>query len=216
DSRSTFDLIICFDTIEQLANPSQFLQECQRLLTPGGRFVGSIITEAADAATANEHHLHIFTRPVFEQLCRKYFEIELVRGQTAATIAPAAAIWKADDSERTADSWIVVGLTDPFLSRNLEFRHGLMPPGAHAGSDPLIYNPLLATKTVSAAWLLGWIALQGGDLERARAWWTNGIAGAERALQRPWEELMVSWSSPLIFGLRDATVIIDMASQCAV
>jgi hypothetical protein len=84
-----------------------------------------------------------------------------------------------------------------------------------ATSDPLIYNPLLATKTVSAAWLLGWIALQLGDLERARAWWTNGIAGAERALQRPWEELMVSWSSPVMFGLRDAAQIVDLASQCA-
>jgi 2-polyprenyl-3-methyl-5-hydroxy-6-metoxy-1,4-benzoquinol methylase len=337
DSRSTFDLILCFDTIEHLANPAQFLAECQRLLTPGGRFVGSIATATTDAAAVNEHHLHIFTRPVFEQLCKKYFEIEQVCGQTAVSISPSRAIWKSNDSERAADWWVVVGMTDPFLSKNLEFRHGLLPTGAPqnsnlvaferdydrpwllrtlislgfrtdaasvlermarrsilastptsadrgaalcvrayltmdraggidgalmdqiekfctepassptasrwqvslryaqalalldagehaqavqaleqcAQSDPLIYNPLLATKTVSAAWLLGWIALQRGDRDRAKSWWTQGISGAERALQRPWEELLVSWTSPVVFGLRDAALVVDLASQCA-
>lgn len=336
DARSTFDVIVCFDTIELLANPAPFLAECQRLLTPGGRFVGSIATGASGVAS-DDHQLHTFTLPAFEQLCRKYFEIELVRGQTAASLAPSTTIWKNDGRDRRADNWIVVGLTDPFLSRHLEFRHGLMPPGIDAPgnllayerdydrpwllramismgfktdgastlermatrsaqasqpgsadkgaalcaraylhmdrcggidadliaqiedycreaasspsafrwqvslrfaqalafldagdqprairaleqcatSDPLVYNPLLATKTVSAAWLLGWIALQMGDLDRARSWWTSGVAAAERALQRPWEELMVSWSSPVLFGLRDAALIVDLASQCA-
>lgn len=337
DSRSTFDLILCFDTIEHLANPAQFLAECQRLLTPGGRFVGSIATANTEDAAVNEHHLHIFTRPVFETLCKKYFEIEQVCGQTAVSISPSRAVWKSADAERAADWWLVVGMTDPFLSKNLEFRHGLLPTGAPqtsnlvaferdydrpwllrtlislgfrtdaasvlermarrsilasspasadrgaalcvrayltmdraggidsalmeqiekfctepassptayrwqvslryaqalalldagehalaiqaleqcATSDPLIYNPLLATKTVSAAWLLGWMALQRGDRDRAKSWWTQGISGAERVLQRPWEELLVSWSSPVVFGLRDAALVVDLASQCA-
>ncbi len=337
DSRSTFDLIVCFDTIEQLANPAQFLAECQRLLTPGGRFIGSIATIPAADPSPNDHQLHIFTRPVFEQLCRKFFEIEQVSGQSAAIADPARAFFKATDEQRGADWWLVVGMTDPFLSKNLEFRHGLLPPGVTdsgnllaferdydrpwllrtlialgfrtdaagvlerlakrsilasapssadrgaalcaraylhldraggldaalmaqidtfcsepqasksafrwqvqlryaqalacldagdhvaatraleqcASSDPLLYNPLLATKTVSAAWLLGWMALQSGDLESARNWWTHGIAGAERALQRPWEELLVSWSTPVMFGLRAAAEIVDIASQCA-
>lgn len=337
DSRSTFDLILCFDTIEHLANPAQFLAECQRLLTPGGRFVGSVLGATTDAATANEHHLHIFTRPVFEQLCKKYFEIEQVCGQTTASIEPSRAVWKATDVERASDWWIVVGMTDPFLSKNLEFRHGLLPPGTPetgnlvaferdydrpwllrtlislgfrtdaaavlermakrsilasapasadrgaalcaraylhmdraggldsglmeqiekfctepastpgayrwqvslryaqalafldagehqlataaleqcAKSDPLTYNPILATKSVSAAWLLGWMALQAGDRDKAKSWWTSGIATAERALHRPWEEFMVSQSSPIIFGLREAAQVVDLASQCA-
>ncbi len=337
DSRSTFDLILCFDTIEHLANPAQFLAECQRLLTPGGRFVGSIETATTDVAAVNEHHLHIFTRPVFETLCKKYFEIEQVCGQTAASISPGRSIWKSADAERAADWWLIVGMTDPFLSKNLEFRHGLLPPGSPqtsnlvaferdydrpwllrtlislgfrtdaaavlerlarrsilasaassadrgaalcvrayltmdraggidsalmdqierfctepassptayrwqvslryaqalalldagehalavqaleqcATSDPLLYSPLLATKTVSAAWLLGWIALQRGDRDRAKSWWTQGISGAERVLQRPWEELLVSWNSPVVFGLRDAALVVDLASQCA-
>jgi SAM-dependent methyltransferase len=335
DSRSTFDLIVCFDTIEHLENPAQFLAECQRLLTPGGRFIGSIAAHTTDEA--HDGHLHIFTRPVFEQLCKRFFEIEQVNGQTAISIAPARAMWKAVDEERSADWWVIAGMTDPFLSKNLEFRHGLLPPGATdtsnllaferdydrpwllrtlvslgfrtdaqavleriakrsilasgatsadrgaalcvrayvhmdraagldpqlmeqiekfctepaaspsayrwqvqlrfaqalalldagerelaikaleqcATSDPLLYNPLLASKTVSAAWLLGWIAVQAGDVERARQWWTRGISGAERAVQRPWEELLVSWSAPVIFGLRDAARIVDLASQCA-
>lgn len=86
---------------------------------------------------------------------------------------------------------------------------------AAATADPLTFSPLLATKTVSAAFLLGWVALQQQAVERARRHWTHGVSVAERALHRPWDEFLLDRTSPALFGLREATVIVDLASQCA-
>jgi len=341
-SRASFDVIISFETLEHLPAPAKFIAECQRLLTPGGRLICSVPNESLDeqySGTAPQH-LHIFTRTLLEQLCGKFLSIEQVCGQSAGGRAGAPirrGIWPACDETRTAESWLLVGMTDPFATRHLEFRHGLLsdhvtdstnllaferdyerpwlirgmvaiglrtespallerlsqrtlvattstsadrgaalciraylhlerPQGVEsdllqqiddycatapinphayrwavslryveglarldrgerdlavraleqcANSDPLPYNPLLATKTVAASWLLGWMALQAGDLNRARSWWTAGIAGAEAAVKRPWDELMVTWSSPVLFGLREAARIMDLASQCA-
>ncbi|HQZ37887.1 MAG TPA: class I SAM-dependent methyltransferase [Vicinamibacterales bacterium] len=81
--------------------------------------------------------------------------------------------------------------------------------------DPLVFSPLLATKTVSACWLLGWMAAQARDLSGAARWWRAGVHHAERALHRPWSELMADRDRPVLFGLREATLVVDLASQCA-
>jgi hypothetical protein len=79
----------------------------------------------------------------------------------------------------------------------------------------LAFSPLLATKTVAACLMRGWIALQAREPEAAREWWTAGIEKAEAALHRPWSELMLSRTSPAMFGLREAATVVDVASQCA-
>jgi len=340
-SRASFDVIVSFETLEHMTAPAKFLAECQRLLTPGGRLVCSVPNECVEdgCADSRPQHLHIFTRALLEQLCGKFMSIEQVCRQTAGgrPSAPSRRIQVATGEDQPAESWLLVGMTDPFASRTIEFRHGLLSsyvtdptnllaferdyerpwllrgmvaiglrtespallerlaqrtivassaqsadrgaalcvkaylhlgrakgvesdllqqiqdycatpaasPHAHrwhvslryveglarldrgerdlairaleqcAGCDPLEYNPLLATKTVAAYWLLGWMALQSGDLNRARAQWTAGITAAERAMHRPWEEMLVTWSSPVLFGLREAAQVVDLASQCA-
>ncbi|HXT71023.1 MAG TPA: methyltransferase domain-containing protein [Vicinamibacterales bacterium] len=82
-------------------------------------------------------------------------------------------------------------------------------------ADALEFSPLLATKTVGACALLGWIAAQAKDESLAREWWTRGIDAAERALHRPWDEILLSRRSPAVFGLREAALVVDLASQCA-
>ncbi|MDH4066674.1 MAG: class I SAM-dependent methyltransferase, partial [Acidobacteriota bacterium] len=52
-------------------------------------------------------------------------------------------------------------------------------------ADPLVFSPLLATKTVSACWLLGWMAVQARDVSGAARRWRAGVHHAERALHRP-------------------------------
>jgi 2-polyprenyl-3-methyl-5-hydroxy-6-metoxy-1,4-benzoquinol methylase len=341
-SRASFDVIVSFETLEHLTAPAKFLAECQRLLTPGGRLICSVPNECVedDCADSRPQHLHIFTKALLEQLCGKFLSIEQVCGQTSGGRAAGPrvrSIFTAQGDTKSAESWLLVGMTDPFAARSVEFRHGLLSsyvtdptnllaferdyerpwllrgmvtiglrtespallerlaqrsliattpqsadrgaalcvraylnlerphgveadllqqiqdycatpainPHAHrwhvslryveglarldrgerdlaikafeqcAACDPLEYNPLLATKTVAACWLLGWMALQSGDLNRARAWWTAGITAGERALHRPWEEMLVTWSSPVLFGLREAAHIVDLASQCA-
>jgi 2-polyprenyl-3-methyl-5-hydroxy-6-metoxy-1,4-benzoquinol methylase len=84
-----------------------------------------------------------------------------------------------------------------------------------ASADALRFGPHLATKTVGAAFLRGWIALQAGTTSVARHWWKVGIDQAERALHRPWSELLISREAPALFGLREAAAVVDLASQCA-
>jgi len=84
-----------------------------------------------------------------------------------------------------------------------------------AQSDALTFSPLLATKTVGAALLLGWFAAQARDVESARRWWSAGIDHAEHALQRPWNEILLNRESPALFGLREATQVVELASRCA-
>ena len=86
---------------------------------------------------------------------------------------------------------------------------------ACASADAMAFSPHLATKTVGAAFLRGWLAAQCGDVDGARRWWTTGISQAEQALGQPWDDLLVSRRSPALFGLREATLIVDLASRCA-
>jgi len=36
------DVVVSFETLEQLADPQAFVREAARVLTPGGRFIGSV------------------------------------------------------------------------------------------------------------------------------------------------------------------------------
>jgi 2-polyprenyl-3-methyl-5-hydroxy-6-metoxy-1,4-benzoquinol methylase len=81
--------------------------------------------------------------------------------------------------------------------------------------DAIAFSPLLATKTVGAAFLLGWLAAQTRDKAEARRWWSLGIREAERALGLPWDALLISRHEPALFGLREATQIVEAASRCA-
>lgn len=86
---------------------------------------------------------------------------------------------------------------------------------ACALADPLTFSGLLATKSVGACWLLGWLAAQERDTSTAAVWWRAGVDHAERVIRKPWPELMVDRDRPVLFGLREAAAIVDLASQCA-
>ena len=38
-ARSTMDLVVSFETVEHVSNPGHFLQECSRVLAPGGKLI---------------------------------------------------------------------------------------------------------------------------------------------------------------------------------
>lgn len=96
-----------------------------------------------------------------------------------------------------------------------EWRPALEALEACASADALAFSPLIATKTVGAALLRGWLAVQLDDLEAARRWWTLGVRHAECALAGPWDALLVSREAPALFGMREATLIADLAGRCA-
>ncbi|MEO8481954.1 MAG: methyltransferase domain-containing protein [Acidobacteriota bacterium] len=341
--QGSVDAVVSFETLEHVADPDGFLAACRHVLTPAGRFIGSVPNAWLDAhgRDPNPHHVTVFDRHALEAMCRKYFFIEHTFGQTAGggMKLPDAGrtLWPAEPDDRTeAEWWLIVGMSGlfhadgpvrhalldgpadaptnllafdrdydvPWLVRAMVViglrteSHALLadlardtlthgradsadagaalcvqayrylergdpPPSdllariadyvarpasvpharrwqislryaaallalqrgdldaatvsleACAEADPLVFSPHLGTKTVGAAFLRGWIALQARDVENARRWWTRGVDSAERVLHCPWQEFMLSRRSPALFGLREAAVIVDLASQCA-
>ncbi len=86
---------------------------------------------------------------------------------------------------------------------------------ACAAMDPSRFSPLLASKTVDAAFMAGTLACTDGDAESARRWWREGVAAAERALRGPWLNALGDPARPLPFGLPEVAGVADLASRCA-
>lgn len=84
-----------------------------------------------------------------------------------------------------------------------------------AAADPLVYSPLLATKTVDACRLAGILLFNTGNREDAKAFWTRGVSLAEEALKGDWREIHGDIEHPFTFGLREAAQLLDTASRCA-
>jgi ubiquinone/menaquinone biosynthesis C-methylase UbiE len=76
----SIDLVVSFETVEHLAKPELFVEECARVLTPEGRAV--ISTPNRDvyrqSAPGNPYHLNELTEAEFTRLLRTRFsKIEL-------------------------------------------------------------------------------------------------------------------------------------------
>ena len=92
----TFDAIVCFDTIERLEDPQNFLQELKRVLKPNGF---AIISAPVNTGQDRPSHKAEFPRPndlkmgEFIALLEKYFEHQVVLGQrtvVASAISPTS------------------------------------------------------------------------------------------------------------------------------
>jgi len=86
---------------------------------------------------------------------------------------------------------------------------------ACARLDPLEFSPLLATKSVEAAYLAGWLHALDGDREEARAWWSAGLEHARRACAGDWREVIGDPERPFTFALRELGQVLDQAARCA-
>jgi ubiquinone/menaquinone biosynthesis C-methylase UbiE len=77
------------------------------------------------------------------------------------------------------------------------------------------YSALLGTKTVDALLQAGMIAAADGDLATARADWQRALLECERLLRGDWTPFLGSRDSPLSFGLREATELLDLGASVA-
>jgi ubiquinone/menaquinone biosynthesis C-methylase UbiE len=84
-----------------------------------------------------------------------------------------------------------------------------------ARMDCLVFSPLLATKTVDAAFWAGWLGLLQQRPDEARNAWRYGLREAQRVLSGSWQEIVGNPDSPLLFGLREATLVLDAATCCS-
>lgn len=84
-----------------------------------------------------------------------------------------------------------------------------------AKMDPLVFSPLLATKTISARMYIGLLQTSLGNIENAREQFVSAISEAHRVIRDDWTSIVGDLSSPLLFGLSEAAEVLDIASQCA-
>jgi hypothetical protein len=83
-----------------------------------------------------------------------------------------------------------------------------------AAQDAMAYRPLIATKTVDAAFHAGWLAHRRGDVETARRLWQRGLDAARRAVGEGWEACIGPRDEAFPYGLREATFIVAAADRC--
>jgi SAM-dependent methyltransferase len=83
-----------------------------------------------------------------------------------------------------------------------------------AALDALEYRPLIATKTVDAAFWAGWLAHRRGDLTVAHDRWQLGMEAARRAVGEGWNACVGPRDSPIPYGLREARQVLAAADRC--
>lgn len=82
------DVVVSFETIEHLTDPAKFLEECKRLLRPGGLFICSTPNrEVHRWHASNPFHVHEFFPHEFIQLVNQFFSSCRVYGQGEVVFA---------------------------------------------------------------------------------------------------------------------------------
>ena len=79
------DLVVSFETLEHLRDPSAFLAQAHRVLTPGGRLVASVPNHWTDESGAdpNQDHLHVYDWASLSGQIGERFLIEAAFAQIA-------------------------------------------------------------------------------------------------------------------------------------
>lgn len=81
-----------------------------------------------------------------------------------------------------------------------------------ADSDPQIYSPLLATKTIGAELLLGQLAFSCGERTRASAHWLKVIRDVRELVDSlDWAEVLGDGELPVTFGMPELAAAITLA-----
>jgi 2-polyprenyl-3-methyl-5-hydroxy-6-metoxy-1,4-benzoquinol methylase len=83
---ASFDVVVCFETLEHVESPLALLAEFHRLLTPGGRLVASVPNDWSDASgeDPNPHHLQVYDWARLRGEIAGQFIPELAAVQTAS------------------------------------------------------------------------------------------------------------------------------------
>jgi 2-polyprenyl-3-methyl-5-hydroxy-6-metoxy-1,4-benzoquinol methylase len=85
---ASFERVVCFETLEHVAEPRTLLSEVARVLTPGGRLLVSTPNRKVASPwwpltrrPANPHHCHEYRRQELEQELDEWFQLEELWGQ---------------------------------------------------------------------------------------------------------------------------------------
>jgi ubiquinone/menaquinone biosynthesis C-methylase UbiE len=87
---SSFDVVVCFETIQQVSDGERALGELRRVLRPGGVLL--ISSPSPDVYTGNEHHVHEYRPTELSAVIEERFDNVAAYRQhpwLASTIVPA-------------------------------------------------------------------------------------------------------------------------------
>ncbi|MFT4542512.1 MAG: ubiquinone/menaquinone biosynthesis C-methylase UbiE [Planctomycetota bacterium] len=84
-----------------------------------------------------------------------------------------------------------------------------------AADDPMVFSPLLGSKTIDALYRAGLISACDGDLNAAADNWLRAIKEAQRLICGDWTNVWGRPEVPLSFGLPEVRQLCDLATRCA-
>jgi SAM-dependent methyltransferase len=154
---ASVDVIVSFETIEHLSSPHRFLEECHRVLAPGGQIVISTPNQPVyDARTpANPFHHHEMTLEEFRSSLAKHFTDIRLSGQCL----PPPALLTLRGLRRLRTWWyhlvaphMLVPLADE--ARSQVQHHILRPTRWQDSFDPYAIRELPQSKLERATYLI--------------------------------------------------------------
>lgn len=133
----TFDLVVSFETIEHLAQPLRFLDECRRVLCQGGTLVLSTPNKACyrQITPNNPYHAHELEAAEFDHECRARFPTTVMYSQR-----PHHCPWWSLRGPASV-FWPVLRLPGAARARNL-LRRYLYPHLSAPGLDAARLDPV--------------------------------------------------------------------------
>lgn len=94
----TFDAVVSFETVEHVADPERFVEECRRVLRPGGVLLMSTpnreLWSPRTSKPVAAHHVREFSRKEFLALLGGFGDVELFGQLPMGRGAAAAFAWK--------------------------------------------------------------------------------------------------------------------------
>lgn len=133
---NSVDLVVSFETLEHVEDPEGLLAEFDRVLAPGGRFIGSVPNDWSDESgeDPNPFHLHVYTLEKFRQQLRARFAVEKFYSQTADRVKKLSAkcewvrrprslveLGNADAEPIEAEWWLCVAMKSPLAGASVPY-----------------------------------------------------------------------------------------------
>jgi len=172
---ASFDFIASFETLEHLRDTRPFLEECKRLLTPGGRLMISVPNDWADetGVDPNPHHFHVYDWcKVIEELRDAGYLIERTVSETVSRRKENGKWvnhgyeWTEHDVEAArgkAGEWcVVLAMKSPFDVSDKSFDNAAFREAACASPT----NVMAYAEQYENPWLVPSLVTRGLRTER--------------------------------------------------
>ncbi len=178
-----FDIVVCFEVIEHVADPERLVGEVRRVLQPDGVFFVSTPnrkTYSEDRHTANPFHVREFHFHEFRTLLRRQFKHVEFYGQQ---ITSGASLWNLDPSlpsPRIGDA--VIEITPEQLMS--------VRPVQGAWQEPAYFlavcsdQPIPKTLSYRSMYLNDMSRLMHKEFEASKAHWLNEVEVLRRRLDQ--------------------------------